>query len=143
MNKFVKVGLVFAGGFVVGGMTITKAALRSQHFQKALVDALADKFTKVLFGEEQTRAACRKSPAFSSKDILIESRREADMILDQMEAVINTYGMVSVADLYDLCGLTSPHYKDTKYGWTDISNAKVVRVREGYILDLPNPMRTT
>lgn len=126
----------------LGGLTITKAALCSQHFRKAMVDALADKITKALFGEKQTNMSYRKDYGFSSKDIIIGSRGDADAILDQMEAVINAYGVVSVADLYDLAGLTNcSRYNDTKYGWIDIRNAKIVRVRDGYILDLPKPMR--
>lgn len=53
--------------------------------------------------------------------------------------MISVYGMVSVADLYDLIGVTG-NYTDNKYGWTDIRSASVVRVRDGYIVKMPKAM---
>ena len=46
------------------------------------------------------------------------------------------FGEVTVADLYDLVGISSD-YTDRKYGWTDLATAKPIRVRGGYLLDLP------
>ena len=53
-----------------------------------------------------------------------------------MDELIDTYGIVSVADLFDLVGITG-NYTDNKYGWKNISNAKAIRVWDGYILSLP------
>lgn len=53
-----------------------------------------------------------------------------------MDELIDTYGNVSVADLYDLVG-KSCEYTDQKYGWTNIRNAEPIRVRDGYMLKLP------
>ena len=49
------------------------------------------------------------------------------------------YGTVSVADLYDLVGI-SGNYTDNKYGWTNIRNAEPIRVRDGYMLKLPKAL---
>ena len=56
-----------------------------------------------------------------------------------MDEMISVYGIVSVADLYDLIGVTG-NYTDNKYGWTDIRSASVVRVRDGYIVKMPKAM---
>ena len=56
-------------------------------------------------------------------------------------SAINTYGIASVADLYDLAGITCRSYTANKYGWTDIRSAKVVRIRDGYILELPRTVQ--
>ena len=54
-----------------------------------------------------------------------------------MDELIDAYGFVTVADLYDLVGVTG-NYTDNKYGWTSIRNAEPVRARGGgYILKLP------
>ena len=53
-----------------------------------------------------------------------------------MDDILEKYGMVSVADLYDLVGVTG-NYTDNKYGWTNLSNAEIVRVRDGYQIKLP------
>ena len=46
---------------------------------------------------------------------------------------------VSVADFYDLVGV-SGNYTDNKYGWTDIRNASVIHVRDGYMIKLPKAL---
>lgn len=76
---------------------------------------------------------------YSYDDIIIESRGEAEEVLNQMCELISTYGIVSVADLYDLVGVSS-NYTDNKYGWTNLRNAEAVRVRDGYMLKLPKAL---
>ena len=39
----------------------------------------------------------------------------------------------------DLVGVTG-NYTDNKYGWTNIRNAEVVRVRDGYRIKLPRAL---
>lgn len=82
----------------------------------------------------------RMAQGYEYDDVIIESRGDAELVLDQLEEIISTYGVASVADLYDLVGITGRGYTDNKYGWTDIRNAKVVRVRDGYILQLPRAL---
>lgn len=83
----------------------------------------------------------RAAAGFEYDDIVFENRGDADLVLDQLESVINTYGIASVADLYDLAGVTCRSYTANKYGWTDIRMAKVVRIRDGYILELPRTVQ--
>ena len=73
---------------------------------------------------------------YSYDDVILEDRGEAEEVLDAMNDVIETYGMVSVMDLYDLVGITG-QYTDNKYGWTNLRNAEPVRTRDGYMLKLP------
>lgn len=73
---------------------------------------------------------------YSYDDVILESRGEAEEVLDQMDNIINDYGMVSVMDLYDLVGITG-QYTDNNYGWTNLRNAEPVRTRDGYMLKLP------
>ena len=69
-------------------------------------------------------------------DVLLETRGEADNVLFQLGELIDQYDVASIADLYDLVGLTA-NFTDQKYGWTDIRNAQIIRMREGYLLKLP------
>ena len=57
-----------------------------------------------------------------------------------MDELISTYGIVSVADLYDLVGITGGSYTDNKYGWTNVHNASVIRVRDGYMIKMPKAL---
>lgn len=81
----------------------------------------------------------RTRSGYSYDDVKLESRGEAERVLSHMDDLIETYGHVTVADLYDLVGI-SGNYTDNKYGWTNISNAEPVRVRDGYILRLPKAL---
>lgn len=70
-------------------------------------------------------------------DVILETRGEAEEVLDAMNDIIETYGMVSVMDLYDLVGI-SGQYTDNNYGWKNLRNAESIRTRDGeYMLKLP------
>lgn len=70
-------------------------------------------------------------------DIVLSNRGEAEDVITRMMEIMDEYdGMVSVADLYELVGESS-RYTDNNYGWTDLSNARVERVKDGYLLKLP------
>jgi hypothetical protein len=85
------------------------------------------------------RAISRQARARHDFDeILLESRSEAEEVIDQLFEVVNRYGAATVADLYELVGLASTH-TDHKWGWSDIRGAGVSRDRNGYLLDLPDP----
>lgn len=72
-------------------------------------------------------------------EIVLESRTEAEEVIDRLFDLVSRYESASVADLYELTGLESSH-TDHKWGWTDIRGAAVARTRNGgYLLDLPTP----
>lgn len=80
------------------------------------------------------------SGRFAYDDILFPSRGEADAVLEQMDAIIEEYGYVTVADMYDMADLNAP-YTGNRYGWTSVRRAEIVRVRGGdYIIKLPRAM---
>lgn len=83
----------------------------------------------------------RAAAGFEYDDIIFETRGDADLVLDQLESAIANYSLASVADLYDLAGITCRSYTANKYGWTDIRTAKVIRTRDGYILQLPRTVQ--
>ena len=72
-------------------------------------------------------------------DIVFNTRQDAELVLTQMEDIIDNYHIVSVADLYDLVGVSCQNHCSNNYGWITLNSARVVRVRDGYILDLPRP----
>jgi hypothetical protein len=129
----------------------------------AAKDIISDVVRRVLYGE---RGARNNSPAskvsyrsfydkdnnrrdsngsqrpksgYSYDDIILDNRGEAEEVLSSMDDLVSRYGLVSVADLYDLVGVTG-NYTDNKYGWTDIRNASIIRVRDGYMIKLPKTL---
>lgn len=87
-------------------------------------------------GNDRRDYSSSMKTGYNYDDIILDNRGEAEDVLSRMDELISTYGLVSVADLYDLVGITG-NYTDNKYGWTDIRSASVIRVRDGYMLKLP------
>lgn len=81
----------------------------------------------------------RTTSGYSYDDIILETRGEAEAVLSRMDEIMEEYEIVRVADLYDLVGITG-EYTDNKYGWTNIRNAKVERVRDGYRIVMPRAL---
>lgn len=88
---------------------------------------------------ERERYNLPRRTGYNYDDIILDNRGEAEEVLSRMDEVIARYGLVSVADLYDLVGIDGD-YTDNKYGWTDIRSASVVRVRDGYLIKLPKAL---
>lgn len=76
-------------------------------------------------------------PVHSPSEITLESRRDAEAVLNQMRDILQQYGAVTVADLYDSVNL-SHSFTDVKYGWTDLRNADVARDGDGWYIKFPN-----
>lgn len=130
--------------------------------KKAIYDAITDGTDMLLYGgsgrgkkkssshkvsyrdyydrsDDRRNRDSRTSDRFDYDDLIFYSRGEIEAVREQMEDVIDRYGFVTVADMYDMADLTAP-YTASKYGWTSIRNAEPVRVRDGYILKLPKCM---
>lgn len=132
--------------------------------KKAIVDIVTNGIDMLIYGERGRRGggslaertsygrfydrrdeprrtvdSIRSTSGYNYDDIVLESRAEAQEVLMRMDEVIETYKVASVLDLYDLVGLpTNP--QDNKYGWTNLRNAKVVPVRDGFWIQLPKAL---
>jgi len=132
-----------------------------------LVEAGAQGIERLVYGESKRRGGYRGSMAtghiaynrppgvsdrpppatlsrrarsrFDFDEIILQSRGEAEEVLDRMFDLLSRYDSVSVADLYELTGVQSAH-TDQKWGWTDLRGSSVHRTRTGgFLLDLPEP----
>lgn len=73
---------------------------------------------------------------YSYDEISFPNKGDAELVLDTLVDLIATYGQATVADFYDLVGQTG-NYTDQNYGWTDLSEASTIRVRDGYVIKFP------
>ena len=73
-----------------------------------------------------------------SGDIIIASREEAELVLERLIDITDKYEIASMADFYELLGLPNT-FIDNKWGWSSLRHVEVHQVREGYLIDLPNP----
>jgi len=74
--------------------------------------------------------------AHNFDEIVLDTRAEANEVLDHMYELLSRYEQVTVSDLYDLVGLDAK-FTDEKWGWRELQGSRAVRVHEGYVLDLP------
>lgn len=74
---------------------------------------------------------------YDCDDVKLSSRGEAEDVLARMDELMDQYGLVRVADFYDLVGVACD-YTANKYGWTNIRNANIDRTRDGfYVIRMP------
>lgn len=69
-------------------------------------------------------------------EFILPTRAEADAVLEGMFAHLDTYEMVTVADLCEMLGQSS-QFTDRNWGWTDLRGSDIRRNRDGYLLVLP------
>ncbi len=69
-------------------------------------------------------------------NFILSSREEAELVLERMNDIIDTYEVASVADLNDLVGLPTTHV-DNKWGWVYLGDVQIRQIREGYLIDFP------
>lgn len=86
-------------------------------------------------GPEKKHRARQSS---DQNEVILQSRHEADEVLDKLFDQVNNYDYATVADLYDLLGEES-QFTDQNWGWTSMKGSDVVRVRQGYLIKLPKP----
>ena len=72
----------------------------------------------------------------------IATRELAMEVIARMGDPIEEFGRVSVADLYDLLGVTGNGFTDQKHGWgmAAYNQFDIRKVRAGWVLILPAPV---
>ena len=72
--------------------------------------------------------------------LILDNVDDCKMLLNNMQAIIDRNGIVTVLQLYDMAGHNTDVYTAQKYGWTNIDSAKIIKTDEGWRLDMPIPM---
>lgn len=89
--------------------------------------------------QKPTTYSRRPEDSYAFEEVILNSRADAEAVLNELDAIAKKYGFARVADLYDLVGLRT-NYTDNNYGWTDMRSAQVVRYKDGYLISMPKPM---
>jgi hypothetical protein len=147
----------------VGNYVLFEVALPA--FKQLLADAGREAIERLLFGDSGRSSRSSSRPGYSSRtnyasmstsarreeprtmsqksrathdfsEIVLETRGEAEKVRDDLIACVEQYDVATVSDLYDLVGITGS-FADDKWGWYDLRDARIRRIREGYLLDLP------
>lgn len=121
---------------VVGALDITLYGGRGNGKRPSADKVSYRDYNSISKSDDRSYGRSRTTSGYSYDDIVVETRGEAEAVLSRMDEIMEEYAIVRVADLYDLVGITGD-YTDNKYGWTNIRNASIVRVRDGYKINMP------
>ena len=91
------------------------------------------------YDEPKAAIASKATNRFDYETITFESRGEAEAVRVEMNNLIRRYRYVRVADMFEAAGLIPPT-PAYKYGWSDISSAKVEYWNGKYIIKLPSAL---
>jgi len=91
-------------------------------------------------GRREMSQQSRANHDFS--DIILESRGDAEVAIETINMIFESYDVATVADLYAAVGITSD-WTDQNFGWVaeEWAEAGVRHVRAGYLLDVPKPRK--
>lgn len=81
-----------------------------------------------------------RTATYDFDQITLDSRGDAEKVIDAMIDMSSEYGAASVGDFLDLVGVDN-NFTDYKYGWsTDLlTRTTITRSHNGYIINFPNP----
>lgn len=86
----------------------------------------------------QARAANTTRTSGAYEDLVCPTQESAERLLANLFDIFNQYRVVCVADLYELANI-KPAPSDNVYGWLSLDGARISKVRNGYLLELPRP----
>lgn len=105
--------------------------------QAPVIRAAGPNYNAISTQNSMTQAP-RTASSGNYQDLAVPTQQYAETLLANMHDLLNQYRVVTVADLYELAGITTQP-SDNAYGWTSLEGARIAIVREGYRLELPRP----
>ena len=117
-----------------------EAEFTSSYANTVLGD-LIEKFRNSLTKNNYNTVSNEKRTKINT-EVVFKHRNNALVALSNLKDIFDLYYVVSVADLYDQAGIKCD-YTYGRFGWKDhdaIHNAKIVKVKGGYMIDLPEPV---
>lgn len=125
---------------IVSSLDITLFGGRGQNGKRPTADKVSYRDYNSMSRRDDREGRSRTTSGYSYDDIILETRGEAEAVLSRLDEIMEEYQIVRVADLYDLVGITGEH-TDNKYGWTNIRNAEIERLRDGgYRIKMPRAL---
>lgn len=79
---------------------------------------------------------------YKEHSLLFTTEEEVVKIMHYMRELLDRYGCITVADLYDLIGMEC-YYTDNLYGWTKLNIFAIVDMKDNsgrFELKLPKPL---
>lgn len=127
MHNFKKVGIFVGGtalGVMIGSVGIVRMALNNDTIRIGVAKELA----------RRSAGECKRRDQYN--ELVFDTETDAAKTLSNTQAILDKYGSVTVADVYDMTDVTTC-YLDCLYGWTDLRKAEIVKSTNGYVLCMP------
>lgn len=75
---------------------------------------------------------------FDYDQLAYQSLEDAEKVLNNLNGILARYGVVTIADFYDMSGLNDNNWaRNNKYGWSDLRGVDIVHTNDGYMIRLP------
>ena len=113
----------------------------TKSYANTVLDNVIDKFRNSLSRINYNTAPNKKRTKIDT-EIVFEHRNNALVALNNLKDIFDRYYVVSVGELYAEAGIKCD-YTYSRFGWKnrdDIYNAKIIKVKGGYMIDLPEPV---
>lgn len=111
----------------------------SEHGAKAIVNMVfgqPKKRNKVSYWDRSTEHV--ETCDFGVNQVHFASQKEAANVLNSLYDILNQYGSVTVGDFYEKAGFNDLCNSNIRYGWKNIDDAYVAKVRSGWSIYLPD-----
>jgi hypothetical protein len=88
-------------------------------------------------GLQQAQAQTQGSTG-NYEDVVCGTLQAAETLLANLFDTFNRYNVVSVGDLYEMARIPT-QISHNAYGWRSLDGARISKVRDGYVVELPRP----
>lgn len=94
------------------------------------------------YDESRSRSTSSSSRRNRKPELVFDTREDAQRVYDAIYDYFDRYNRVPVKELYSLANMPTD-FTMNDWGWFDLSDMSIVRVEEGYLLDMPTtePMK--
>lgn len=87
--------------------------------------------------ESRSDRYSRRESFVPDGQIVYTTRQEAEDIIDGMADIIDQYGQVSIADMYDLSDVSAPPHTYNRYGWRTTRDFYTRHTSDGWVIVTP------
>lgn len=97
-------------------------------------------YSSISTNNKTKRTQSTKNKMSDFREVTFATRTDAVNVLKEMQDYLREYSSVSVMDFYQFSNITGFDFMDDEYGWFDLSDAEISRVRGGgFRIELPRP----
>lgn len=134
------IALIDRDGKVGPGYTYSRPSYQDPYRYRSVSERRSPRGNRAQSTEERHNTVSTTKTSGGFQNIVFPTEDEAKSAFDNFIDQFEDAGCVTIMDLYSAAGTSSDNYMYNKYGWIDISNAKIIPVSGGYSIKLSRPI---